>query len=46
LQVVGGDAEQLFTGYTALASMLSEGVIFAFLVGMILLMNPSLALIV
>ncbi len=47
LQVVGGDAEQMFTGaMIPLASILSEGVIFVFLVAMIVYMNPSLALIV
>ncbi len=47
LQVVGVDAEQIFTsGMISLASILSEGVIFVFLVGMIVYMNPSLALIV
>lgn len=47
LQVVGGDAEQMFTGgMVPLASILSEGVIFVFLVALIVYMNPSLALIV
>lgn len=47
LQVVGGDAEQMFTsGMVPLASILSEGVIFVFLLAMIIYMNPSLALIV
>ncbi len=46
-QVVGGDAEQMFTGaMIPLASILSEGVIFVFLLAMIVYMNPSLALIV
>ena len=47
LQVVGGDAEKSFsTGMVSLASILSECVIFIFLVGMIVYMNPTLAFII
>lgn len=47
LQVVGGDAEQSFsTGMVSLASILSEGIIFICLIGMMIYMNPSLALII
>ena len=47
LQVVGGDAEQAFSsGMVSFASVLSEGVIFVCLVGMIVYMNPTLALII
>ncbi len=47
LQVVAGDAEQMFTGgMVPLASILSEGAVFVFLVGIIVYMNPYLALIV
>jgi len=47
IQVVAGDAEQMFSnGMIALASILSEGVVFLCLVGMIVIMNPSLALVV
>lgn len=47
LNTVGTDAELMFTsGMIPLASILSEGVIFLFLVAMIVYMNPSLALIV
>ncbi len=45
MQVVGGDAEHIFsTGMISIASILSEGVIFISLVGMIIYMDPSLAL--
>ena len=44
-QVVSGDTEMMFSsGMVAIASMLSEGVIFLALIGMIIYMNPSLAL--
>ncbi len=47
LQVVGGDTEQAFSnGMVSFASVLSEGIIFIFLVGMIVYMNPMLALII
>ena len=47
LQVVGGDAEKAFsTGMVSLASIISECVIFIFLVGMIVYMNPTLAFII
>lgn len=46
-QVVGADAEQAFSGgMLSFASVLSEGVIFVCLVGMIVYMNPTLALII
>lgn len=45
MQVVGGDTETIFSsGMVAIASILSEGVIFLALIGMIIYMNPSLAL--
>jgi ABC-type multidrug transport system fused ATPase/permease subunit len=45
MQVVGGDTETMFSsGMVAIASILSEGVIFLSLIGMIIYMNPSLAL--
>ena len=45
LQVVGGDVEAMFSsGMISVASILSEGVIFLTLIGMIIYMNPSLAL--
>lgn len=44
-QVVSGDTEMMFSsGMVAIASILSEGVIFFSLIGMIIYMNPSLAL--
>jgi len=44
-QVVSGDVEMMFSsGIFAIASILSEGVIFLALIGMIIYMNPSLAL--
>lgn len=46
-QVVGGDTEIMFSsGMVAIASILSEGVIFFALIGMIICMNLSLALII
>jgi ATP-binding cassette subfamily C protein len=45
MQVVSGDAEQMFSsGMVAIASILSEGVIFLTLISLIVCMNPSLAL--
>lgn len=47
MQVVSSDADQIFSvGMIALASILSEGTIFIFLVGMIIYMNPSLAVVI
>lgn len=47
LQVVGGDAEQIFSsGMTPLSIILSEGVIFLCLTSMIVYMNPALALMI
>lgn len=47
MQVVGGDAEVMFSaGMVSLASILSEGIVFAALIAMVVAMNPSLALIV
>lgn len=47
MQVVSGDAEQMFSsGMIAIASILSEGVIFLLLIFMIIYMNPSLALVI
>lgn len=47
LQVVGGDSELAFTGgMVSLASILSESLIFCFLVGMIIYINPTLAIII
>lgn len=44
MAVVGGDAEMMFSnGMVAMGSILSEGVIFLVLIGMIVYMNPSLA---
>jgi ATP-binding cassette subfamily C protein len=44
-QVVSGDTEMMFSsGMVAVASILSEGVIFLALIGMMIYMNPSLAL--
>ena len=46
-QIVYIDADQMFTtGMIPLASILSEGFIFVFLLGLIVYMNPSLALVV
>ncbi len=43
--VVGGDVELMFSaGLISVASILSEGVIFIFLIGMVVFMNPSLAI--
>lgn len=45
LQVISGDSELIFnSGMIALAIILSESVVFLSLVGMIIYMNPSLAL--
>ncbi|HQW57461.1 MAG TPA: ABC transporter ATP-binding protein [Gammaproteobacteria bacterium] len=45
LQVVGGDAELMFSsGMISLATILSEGVVFLCLIGLVITMNPSLAL--
>ncbi len=45
IAVVGGDTEMMFSsGMISIASILSEGVIFLALIGMIIYMNPSLAL--
>lgn len=47
VQVISGDAEAMFSvGMIAIATILSEGVIFLCLIGMIVMMNPILALIV
>ncbi len=47
MQIVGGDAELMFSnGMITMASVLSEGVIFLCLIGMIVYMNPSLAFII
>jgi len=45
IQVVGGDAEQMFSsGMISFASVISEGMIFLCLICMVIYMNPSLAL--
>jgi len=45
LQVISGDVEQMFSsGMIAIASILSESVIFVCLITMIIYMNPSIAL--
>ncbi|MBL0941273.1 MAG: ABC transporter ATP-binding protein [Alphaproteobacteria bacterium] len=45
MQVVAGDAEQMFSsGMVSLASILSEGIIFLCLIGMVIYMNPALSL--
>ena len=45
IQIISGDVEQMFSsGMLPLASILSESVIFICLIGMIIAMNPSLAL--
>ncbi len=47
LSVVGGETDQVFsTGMISLAGILSESVIFACLVAMIIWVNPTLALII
>ncbi len=47
LQVVGGDSELAFTGgMVSLASIFSESLIFCCLVGMIIYINPTLAIII
>lgn len=44
LQVVGAEAEQAFScGMVAIAGILSESIIFCFLLGMLIYMNPELA---
>lgn len=45
--VVGGDAELMFSsGMISIASILSEGVIFICLIGMVVFMHPSLAIMI
>lgn len=45
LAVVGGDAEQIFSGgMVSIATILSEGLVFFCLIGMVVFMNPSLAI--
>lgn len=45
LAVVGGDAELMFSGgMISMATILSEGVVFFCLIGMVVFMNPSLAI--
>ncbi len=45
MQVVGGDAEHMFSGgMLPLAGILSEGFVFLCLIGMIIYMDPSLAI--
>ena len=45
MEVVGSDAEQIFSsGMIALASILSEAFVFLCLIGMVVYMNPSLAI--
>ena len=47
MAVVGGDTEVMFSsGMVAVASILSEGVLFLALIAMVIYMNPSLALII
>ena len=47
MQIVNYDTEQMFSsGMIAIASILSEGTVFLLLIGMIVWINPSLALIV
>ncbi len=47
LTVVGGDAESMFSGgMLSLATIISESVIFVCLLAMIIVMNPSLAIII
>ena len=47
MAVVGGDADIIFSsGMTSVATILSEGFVFVFLLSMIVFMNPSLALVV
>ncbi len=46
LQVVGGDAENVFSGgMVSLAGLLSESVVFITLIAMIIYINPSLAMV-
>lgn len=45
MQVISGDVEQMFsTGMTALVIIVSESIVFVFLIAMIIAMNPSVAL--
>ncbi|MBX9804130.1 MAG: ABC transporter ATP-binding protein/permease [Alphaproteobacteria bacterium] len=45
MQVVGGDAEQMFSaGMVSIASIISESIVFLCLISMVIYMNPSLAL--
>ena len=45
LAVVGGDAEAMFSGgMVSIATVLSEGVVFFCLIGMVVFMSPSLAI--
>jgi ATP-binding cassette subfamily C protein len=47
LQVISGDAEQTFSNaMVSMANIISEGIIFICLVGMIIYMNPGLAVII
>ncbi len=47
MQIISGDTEQMFSsGMIALASILSEALIFICLVGLIIYMDPSLAFII
>lgn len=47
MQVVGGDAEQMFSsGMISLASILSESAIFLCLISFVICLNPALALII
>jgi len=47
LNIIGSDIEQMFTGaMIPFASILSETIIFVFLLAMIIYMNPSLALVI
>jgi ABC-type multidrug transport system fused ATPase/permease subunit len=47
MQVVGGDADQMFSvGMISVATILSEGMIFLCLIGMVVFMNPSLAFLI
>ena len=47
MQVVGGDVEMLFTGgMLSLAGMITESIVFIGLLGTVIFMNPSLALII
>jgi len=47
MHVVGGDAEQMASiGMLSIASILSEGVVFLCLIGMVVYVNPSLAVVI